>query len=300
MIHGFDIHVLFSVAVAGSIAALAMSQAPSTGPVDEAALRVITFNVRCSSAPDGANAWPHRREQLIARLRWHDADVIGLQEVLADQADAIRSDLDAYTFIGVGRDDGRRAGEFSPILFRTARFEKLDSGTIWLSRHPDQPGSKDWDAAITRIATWARLHDRRQGGRELLVMNTHYDHVGTTARLESSRLIVSKIRALAGERTDVVLLGDFNCHDTDAPIRVITDDGKLIDGYRQVHPTAAADEATYHGFKGTAQGRRIDFIFHSPGLRTVEATIDRDHSAGRYPSDHFAVTAALARADRDR
>ena len=264
----------------------------------EGALVVVTANLRTSSAPDGDNAWPLRKAGALALLRGLSPDVLGVQEALVDQHDAVAAALPGYLAVGGGRDDGRRKGEFSSLFLRQSRFELLDSGQFWLSHTPEVPGSMGWDAAYPRICTWARVRDRRND-RELLVANTHFDHLGVLAREQSAKLIVARLHAVAGARPPatiappILLLGDFNSDERSSAYRAILDAG-LIDAYRAVHPQVADDELTFHDFKGLAVGRRIDFIFNSTDLRAIDATIERTPIApGRFPSDHYFVSARL-------
>lgn len=263
--------------------------APRAVSKAEDALVAVTANLRTSSAADGDNAWPLRKAGALALLRGLSPDVLGVQEALADQHDAVAATLPGYVAVGGGRDDGKRKGEFSSLFLRQARFELLDSGQFWLSPTPEVPGSMGWDAAYTRICTWARVRDRRNG-RELLVANTHFDHLGVLAREQSARLIVARLRASAGT-LPILLLGDFNSDERSGAYRALIDAG-LVDAYRSVHPQVAANELTFHDFKGLTLGRRIDFIFNSTDLRAVDAAIDRTPIApGRFPSDHYFVTA---------
>ena len=160
------------------------------GPPDAMTpLRVISYNVRFNNPGDGINAWPERRDRVAALLRFHEADLIGVQEALAGQLDDLDAALPGHAWLGVGRDDGATTGEYTAIFYRTDRLELLDEGTFWLSPTPSVPGSVGWDAAITRIATWARFRDLRTG-TAFVHLNTHFDHVGAEARTESARLIV--------------------------------------------------------------------------------------------------------------
>ena len=260
-------------------------------------IRVMSVNVRYGTAPDGANAWPNRRDLLMRTIRAFDPDLLGAQEALAFQCDELRGELSGHAFIGVGRDDGKLKGEFSPIFYRADRFERIDSGQFWLSETPDVAGSKSWDSAFPRLATWMRLRDRRSGGRELLYVNTHWDHAGPHARLHAARLIRDRITPLVGPGAAVVITGDLNCTEDDEPYAVLLGRGDdaltLADAYRAAHPERQTDEATFHGFHGTVAGCRIDFIFHSPQFRTCEAAIVRLREGEVFPSDHYPVTAVL-------
>lgn len=263
---------------------------------DESPLRVMTFNLRYATAADGANAWEKRKDILLETIRQFGPDLLGTQEMLAVQGDYLTENLKGYKLVGVGRDDGQRAGEFSAILFKTERFELLDSGTFWLSETPDKVGSKSWDSSLPRIATWVRLRDRLQNGRELCYLNTHWDHRGNQARVESGKIIRNWLAQHAAQLPAIVT-GDLNVTD-DHPgyAALVTADGPpplLHDVFRQVHSTPGPEEATFHNFGGNRKGRRIDFILATPELVGIEAAIDHTNREGRYPSDHYPVIAVL-------
>jgi endonuclease/exonuclease/phosphatase family metal-dependent hydrolase len=279
---------------------------PATAPLANDAggsgggeLRVMSFNVRYGTADDGENDWQHRRALFLRTIDAFGPDLLGTQELLAFQADELRDHLKNYGFAGVGRDDGKRKGEFSGLFFRADHFELLDSGNFWLSEHPDQVGSVSWDSALTRIASWVKLREKRDPQRAILWLNTHWDHRGNVARVESAKLVRRQIQRLR-DKPDmaVIVTGDLNCDEDSEPYPILLgrDDAqfKLIDSYRQVHPDRSGDEASFHAFKGTTTGSRIDFILHADQLSTIDSSIDRTHDAtGHYPSDHYPVTAIL-------
>jgi endonuclease/exonuclease/phosphatase family metal-dependent hydrolase len=262
----------------------------------EEPLRVMTFNIRYGTANDGQNSWPNRQELLLATIRKFDPDLLGTQEVLAMQVDFLAENLKEYAVVGVGRDDGKRRGEFSTVLYKTKRFEPVDSGTFWLSETPDKPGSKSWDSSLPRVATWVKLRDRLNADRELVFLNTHWDHRGDRARTESGRIIREWLTEHAAGLPAIVT-GDLNVAENHAGVRaLLSSDGgspALVDAYRQVHREAAAEEGTFHGFSGRRGGRRIDHIVTTPDWTAAEATIDYTNNGGRYPSDHYPVTAVL-------
>jgi endonuclease/exonuclease/phosphatase family metal-dependent hydrolase len=269
--------------------------AAADAPAAESSLRVMSFNLRYATAQDGENDWDKRKEFLLEVIRKSNPDLLGTQEVLAVQADFLTENLRDYTLVGVGRDDGLRRGEFSAVLFKTARFELIDSGTFWLSETPDVQGSKSWDSWLPRIATWARLRDRQAQGREMCFLNTHWDHFGNRARIESAKLIQRWI-ADHSAHCPTVVTGDFNAAEDHPAYRVLVSDiakPRLRDAYRELHPEAQGDEATFHGFSGKRLGKRIDFVLYTPEFKAIEAGIDVSNRDGRYPSDHFPVTAVL-------
>ena len=167
---------------------LIVAMALGVGPTSAGSLTVMSFNVRYGTADDGDDAWPHRRGHVVATITAAGPDLLGTQECLAFQREELAAALPAFAVIGVGRDDGNEAGEMCASFYRRDRFDLLDHGTFWLSETPDEVASRGWDAALPRIATWLRLRDR-PSGRELLWLNTHFDHRGAEARLESLTLL---------------------------------------------------------------------------------------------------------------
>lgn len=254
----------------------------------------MSFNIRYGTADDGPNRWALRKDLLIETIRAFDPDLLGMQEVLASPAAELRTALPGHDFVGAGRDDGASAGEFVPILWRRAAFRKLDAGHFWLSAEPQTPGSVGWDAALTRMATWVRLQPVAGARSEFVVINTHFDHHGTEARLESARAIRRWIEKLGP--TPVILIGDFNCGPDDPPYAELCENGRGPGRLRDAFSAAAAADAsagTFHAFRGAANGPRIDWILADRGFEPVRAAIDRTQRDGRFASDHFAITALL-------
>ncbi len=285
--------LLTHLAVLATLGTTPASRAAVPAPVP---LRVMSFNVRLASAADGENAWSKRSGLFFETIERFQPDVIGFQEVLAVQYDAIAERLKGYAFSGVARDDGQRKGEWSSIGYRKERFTAVAAGTFWLSEQPTVPGSKSWDAALTRICSWARLRETASG-REFVYANTHFDHRGVVARREAARVLSEQIGPIAAG-VPAILSGDFNITEDNPAYAVLVKPARpewirWIDSYRTLHPQRQPDEASAHSFKGTVQGSRIDFIFHTAHFRATAAAIDRTSRDGRYPSDHYPVTAVL-------
>ncbi|HEX5734337.1 MAG TPA: endonuclease/exonuclease/phosphatase family protein [Blastocatellia bacterium] len=262
-------------------------------------VRVMSFNIRFGTAPDGDNHWEKRKQFLVETIRAFDPDLLGTQETLAFQRDYLAENLQGYDAIGVGRDDGRENGEMVALFFKRSRFEKIEEGHFWLSQTPDQPGSKSWDSALPRMVTWVKLRDRRQANaKPILFFNTHFDHRGAEARVESARLVRSRVAEL-GEGCRVVVTGDFNTDEGSEPYKALfaKDSGErspLRDTYRIAFPGRSTNEGTFSGFKAdSTNGPRIDWIAASRDWRIMRASIDRTAREGRTPSDHFPVTAVL-------
>jgi endonuclease/exonuclease/phosphatase family metal-dependent hydrolase len=259
----------------------------------------MSFNLRYAEANDGENSWDYRSDLVVETIRRYEPDLLGTQEMLARQGEFLDERLPGHTRVGVGRADGATGGEFTGILFKTDRFEMVDQGTIWLSPTPSAP-SVGWDAELPRIMTWVKLRDRQENAAPLAFLNTHWDHVGARARVESARLIH---RWLAENAPDypVIITGDFNCDVDSEPYHALVDDRPdgvhLIDPHRQLRPelTGVAG-GTFHGFTGkVVLCGRIDWILCSRNFAPLSAEIERINYGGRYPSDHFPITATLKR-----
>lgn len=264
-------------------------------PAQSQPLRVITFNIRLDVASDSPNHWQARKEKLVSQVLFHQTDLLGVQEALPNQVADMKSLMPAYGFAGVGREDGKNKGEFSGIFYKLERLELLASSTFWLSLTPEVPGSKSWDAAITRIVTWAKLKDKKNG-KTFYHFNTHFDHMGKEARRQSAHLLLQKIATIAG-KIPVVLTGDFNAIPTDEPMVVI---GNTADPLHLVNAQTLSvsghygPTGTFNGFDARERNNQpIDYIFVK-GRWTVlqHATLSQTWQ-GRFASDHFAVLAVL-------
>jgi endonuclease/exonuclease/phosphatase family metal-dependent hydrolase len=266
---------------------------------DSDTVRVMSFNIRYGTANDGDDHWSKRKEFLVQTITSFGPDLLGTQETLADQRDYLSANLVGYEAFGVGRDDGKEQGEMAALFFRSERFEKLAGGHFWLSETPDTVGSKGWDAALPRIASWVKLRDRKNANRKpILFLNTHFDHRGKLARQEAAKLIRAKIQVL-GADCDLVVTGDFNAEEGGEPYAALfakdqQSDSPLVDTFRIAKPNKSDEDGTFSGFKASQiSGPRIDWIGCSRNWQILSASIDRTERNGHTPSDHFPVTAVL-------
>ena len=256
-------------------------------------LRVMTFNLRHAGAvEDGENGWAHRRDLVIDTIRGYGPDLLGTQECLAEQGDFLGERLPDYEMVGVCRDDGCRLGEAAAILFCRERFERLDAGDFWLSETPATIGSRGWDARLPRICSWVRLRER-SSNRDILFLNTHFDHLGSAAQVASAKLIRDWLWSQP-RRPPVIITGDFNIGPGSEPWNRLTDEQglALVDAIESVRPQGPP-LGTFHGFTGQDTGERIDWILCSQHFAVLSAAIVGTDREGRYPSDHFPVTADL-------
>lgn len=252
-------------------------------------LKVMTYNIRLDTPHDSVNQWPKRSHKVYALLKKYDPDIIGLQEVLHHQLIDLLKNLPAYDHIGVGRDDGKTKGEYAAILFKKDRIKVSKQNTFWLSETPDIPGSKSWDAAITRIASWGSLKDVRTN-KQFLMINTHFDHIGKDARTNSAALLKQKANEIA-TGVPLIISGDFNCTREEAPYATImkNSDVALID------PAPENAPGTFCSFKvNTIECRAIDYIFHSSDWTLKNYQVIQENDGKYYPSDHLPVMVEIS------
>lgn len=287
--------VLRVLAIGVGLATPLTAQVPRPAPASQP-LTVMSFNIRYGTANDGENHWTRRRDLLFDVVREQNADLIGVQEALASQIDEIVAAVPGYAVVGVGRDDGRAAGEFSAILFRTSRLRVAESGTFWFSDTPTVPGSKSWGNSITRISSWARFIDR--DGRAFWHFNLHLDHQSQPSRVRSTELLARRIAERSGPAEPVVITGDFNVGEDNPALHTLVgapggSAGTLVDTFRVLHRDAS-EVGTFTGFKiGSTTGAKIDYVLVEPGTEVLSASIIRTSRENRYPSDHFPVVATI-------
>lgn len=253
----------------------------------------MTYNIRLDTQSDGANAWAYRREHLIGQIQLLRPTVLGMQEVLPNQRADLETALPNFAFVGGGRDDGALQGEASPIAVDRSRLRILSAGTFWLSPTPQIP-SLGWDAAFRRVATWARVK-RNVDGARLLLINTHWDHVGKVARVESGKQLASWIKANRKSDETVIVLGDFN---TDAKDPAVANMALSADLTSTVTASnlglAAPSQSSFNNYDPfPVPGNIIDHIFVSKGMTVARAMVLAMHDNGRVASDHFPVAALL-------
>ena len=252
-------------------------------------LNVMTLNVRYGTALDGPDHWMNRRPRMMQVLQRLRPDVIGLQEALAFQIDDLMAALPGYQAVGVARDDGKFAGEFSAILYNTARLQVLRSDTFWLSDTPQLPGSNTWGAGCVRICTWAYFKDLKSG-RLFYHYNTHLDHKSQSSREKAAALILARIdKRLPSD--PVLFTGDFNTSEGNRVHSIVTATG-LRDTFRILHPDEK-NVGTTNAFKPTTEPNKIDYIFIDPNWQTTTAEIVHDKVDNRWISDHLPVTAVV-------
>lgn len=245
---------------------------------------VMSFNIRTSNAKDGTNSWEFRADAVLDMIKDQNPDVLGLQEATFAQVSPLAYFLDDYKWVGVGRDDGKKAGEYMAIFYNKKYVSLAKWGTFWLSETPDTP-SKGWDAAYFRTATWALLKDKASG-KKYFVVNTHLDNEGVEARANGLSLILEKIATLNGEGLPVIVMGDFNMTLNDSSMAAAK---KALQNARAT--AAKSDELdTCHDWGRNFSA--IDFIWYKGFSSCVEyETVTKSYGGRAYISDHYPIKA---------
>jgi len=259
-------------------------------------LRVMSFNIRNSFARDGANHWEGRKDLVYSVIKDYAPDVLGLQEANSFQLKELCNEFPEYGKVGEGSMGGAK-GQYSAILFLEERFKLTDSGSFWLSKTPVEP-SKSWGSAHHRICTWAELLDK-ESQQTIYIYNTHMDDGSRKAREKGARMIMDHIQKKA-ESSPFVFMGDFNAPEDSETLKIIKGNSEagqklgiqMVDSFRVLHPQRKK-VGTYNGFTGQSDGPKIDYIMVRPSMKVIEASILQTNLKGRYPSDHFPVTAQV-------
>jgi endonuclease/exonuclease/phosphatase family metal-dependent hydrolase len=280
-------------------------------------MNVATYNMRNDNNKDDArqgNGWKQRYPVIAQLVQFHDFDIFGTQECLHHQLEDLKGSMPNYDYIGVGRYDGKEAGEYSAIFYKKDRFKLLNKGDFWLSTETTKP-NKGWDAVLPRICSWGQFQDKKTG-LKFFFFNLHMDHVGVTARSESAKLILAKIKEMTHNQP-VILTGDFNVDQTSPSYAVLEQSGVLKDAY-ELSPFRYALNGTFNAFKTDSKtNSRIDHIFLTKQFsvtrygiltdtyRSEREETEKENSANfpkevslskyvaRVPSDHFPVMATV-------
>jgi endonuclease/exonuclease/phosphatase family metal-dependent hydrolase len=263
---------------------------PVFGKADKkSSFNIMTYNIRMNTPDDGVNAWPLRKDKVIGLIRFHQADIFGVQEALILQMNDLKTGLPEFDSYGVGRDDGKEAGEHMTIFFRKSRFEKLDAGTLWLNESTDKPGL-GWDAVCNRTCTWVKFKDKATK-KVFYHFNTHFDHRGKVAREESAKLILKFMGEINKDNRPMILTGDFNSTNEAPPIRKILT--VLFDSKDKCQTAPYGPPHTSGGFAVKEPRNTIDYIFINDQVKVLRHGVLSDSSGLYFPSDHLPVLAEV-------
>lgn len=276
--------LILGMILAFSIANPAFAQGKKDTPFN-----VISYNIRMNTPGDGVNAWPLRKDKVAGLLKFHQADIFNVQEALPEQIDELVASFPDFDHVGVGRDDGIRKGEHMAVFFRKSRFDKINYGMFWLSETPDKPGF-GWDAVCNRTVTWIKLKDKITR-KTFYVFDTHFDHMGKTAREESAKLILKSLKVINKENLPLILTGDLNLTKNSIPVQSILKE--LNDAMDKSLTPHYGPEGTSGGFDVKVLPRKIDFIFINDKVTVLKHANLSDSFGLFYPSDHLPVFAEV-------
>ena len=246
-------------------------------------INIMTYNIRLDTETDGINMWDNRKEGIVSLIKEEDVDILGIQEALPDQIDYLSNQLKDYNYIGKGRNGGN-SGEYSAIYFKSEKISLKEEETFWLSETPRVP-SIGWDAAINRIVTLGVFYIKNSK-KELIVYNTHFDHIGKVAREKSAIMILNHITKNNYLDKSLVVMGDLNANTDEPTIKVLSE--KLEDAFK-MNPLKDSI-GTFNGFDINSKlSDRIDYIF-TKNIKIIDYRhIDKKLPNGLWPSDHLPI-----------
>lgn len=255
-------------------------------------LKLMSYNIRCGlcEAQGTPQYWPERKLLLAHLIQTQQPDLIGLQEAELFQVHDLVAMLPQYQWFAQGRDDGKTKGESTAVLYRKDKLQLLSAKTLWLSETPEQV-SKGWDAALNRTFTKTQFKALKSG-QSFYFFNTHFDHIGQQAQLQSAVLLSKEVELLPKE-SKVLLTGDFNVEPSSEPYKALSK--SLNDSALVAKDKLSQNAGTFNGFgrEPNSPSQTIDFIFVSKNLQVTSYQMDNRRYNGLYPSDHEAVVAVI-------
>lgn len=294
----FSVIMLLVISITGCAKDGSQNSAAKYPADTKESIRVMTFNVRLNTTDDGPDQWPYRKEHAASMVRFHKADIFGVQEALKDQMDNLNEMLPEYGWFGVGRDDGIEAGEYMSVFYLKNRFQVIEQSTFWLSETPETP-TKGWDAACYRVVTWGKFKDLNTD-KVFYLFNTHFDHKGEVARVESAKLLLQSIANIAGD-APIIVTGDFNSSPETEPYQIIVN-GLPGDESTKLIDSKGISKYPHHGPNGTItrfesanlpDNKTIDYVFVQHGVSVLYHGTLSDTFDGKFPSDHMPVLAEV-------
>tara|TARA_B100000530_G_scaffold329691_1_gene272018 strand:- start:2535 stop:3368 length:834 start_codon:yes stop_codon:yes gene_type:complete len=250
-------------------------------------INIMTYNIRLDTEADGINMWDNRKEGVLSLIKEESVDILGIQEGLPSQIEYLSKELDGYSMIGEGRDGGNN-GEYSAIYYRNKKMSLIQTETFWLSETPEMP-SIGWDAAINRIVTLG-IFKIKKSKKELIVYNTHFDHIGKIAREKSVGVILNHIKENDFQNRPLIVMGDFNLSPEDLPIELLSKE--LNDSFK-LFPVKNP-VGTFNGFDLDSKLLdRIDYIFTKNIKITNYKHLNKKLSSGLWPSDHLPILISM-------
>jgi endonuclease/exonuclease/phosphatase family metal-dependent hydrolase len=266
------------------------------GNSEQRNISVMTFNIRYDNTHDSINAWPNRVGLVCDLLKKEKPDLLGLQEALWYQYEAIDSAISGYSSIAKGRDDGKKKGEMNPVFYNNSRFELINNNTFWLSKTPEKPGSKGWGASLPRIVTWVELKDKKNN-QLLFYFNTHFAHDSDSARVMSAGILLKEVKRIAG-KNKFIITGDFNMSPESKAYSIFTEElssgAFLKDSYLISKTKPEGPSYTTNSFRDKPGKSRIDFVFVKRGINVLNTSVIVKKEGPVFISDHWPYKAVVS------
>lgn len=254
------------------------------GTPETARYKVISYNIRVLTPYDTDSLhWDVRKPATITMIEQEQPDIFGLQESFLEQTRYVEAECPQYVRIGVGENDEDPASEVNAIFYLRDKFDLLEKKSIWLSETPDTC-SRGWDADYNRMATFVTLRDKNNG-KELTYINTHFDHVGRVARVESAKMIAERIKSLqTAGRKAIIVGGDFNSELADSLLIPMQE----VLGYARHDSPVTDNKGSFNNWGNAAAGYIIDHIFYTGVTPQEYRTLDGNYGVP-YISDHYPI-----------
>ena len=247
---------------------------------------IMSYNIRYSTQNDNENWWEHRKEEVAQLIDYYSPEILGIQEGLDKQVKYLDTFLSNYSYVGVGRDDGKLKGEYAAIFYKHERLKLISTKTYWLSETPNEI-SVGWDASFKRVVTFGEFNDI-QTKDTLYVFNCHFDNIGKISRKKSAELILQIIEDKKITNKKVIVMGDLNCEPDDEPMELLK--VNLDDTYSSAATVTYGPVGTFNEFNTEMLlQRRIDYIL----VKNIEVKeyrhIDDRRKNNLFPSDHLPI-----------
>lgn len=247
-------------------------------------MKIMSYNIRYAGDSDSAHSWSDRKYPLTKQVAFFEPDILCVQEGYTEQLEFMENFLEKYNYSGKGRGE-KEQGMQNAIFFKIEKLKLLKTDTFWLSETPDKP-SKGWDGEFERTCSYALL-ENKDSGRKFWIFNTHFDHKGEKATVESAKLILKKIEELNNDNLPVLLTGDLNQEPETECVQIFSE--KLKDS-KSVSDLVYGPQGTFSGFSvGERINRRVDYVFTDKRIKVLKYAAINNPDGLNYPSDHLPV-----------
>ncbi len=269
---------------------------------------VMSYNVYFG-AQDADCPIENRFQKVANVIKAQSPDIAVLQE-FTDEFEPFYNSTLAGTYSIHGEADGENhtsaSSEAAVIIWKTGKYDVVETGTFWASETPDVPYSESWCQkgegvkTYPRAINWVVLKDK-ETSKELLVMSVHGQPDmsaamdNTTARTKTMELVAAKASQISAAHNNcgIVVGGDMNTAVGSAPYNALVNGG-LTDIRALVNPGAPG---SYNDWtRETSKFAMGDYLFANGDVNAVTyQVITNDLDTGRtdgktvHVSDHCPI-----------